>query len=111
MSRVDFFQFRSVSVSISIILHAGLFFRSYSGNLPGLCFSGEHEKDELKEVLEEVAEPGVVHTCDQENEDGDDSSSEASSAAPYFSRHFRSRCKLARYFKCCSSNLSLGGFL
>ena len=30
------FQFRSVSVSISIILHAGLFFRSYSGNLPAM---------------------------------------------------------------------------
>ena len=33
-----FFQFRSVSVSISIIWHAGLFFRSYSGNLPALFF-------------------------------------------------------------------------
>ena len=31
-----FFQFRSVSVSISIIWHAGLFFRSYSGNLPAM---------------------------------------------------------------------------
>ena len=30
------FQFRSVSVSISIIWHAGLFFRSYSGNLPAM---------------------------------------------------------------------------
>ena len=33
-----FFQFRSVSVSISIIWHAGLFFRSYSGNLPAMFF-------------------------------------------------------------------------
>ena len=31
-----FFQFRSLSVSISIIWHAGLFFRSYSGNLPAM---------------------------------------------------------------------------
>ena len=37
LSGVDFFfQFRSVSVSISIIWHAGLFFRSYSGNLPAM---------------------------------------------------------------------------
>ena len=33
-----FFQFRSVSVSISIIRHAGLFFRSYSGNLPAMLY-------------------------------------------------------------------------
>ena len=31
-----FFQFRSVSVSISIIWYAGLFFRSYSGNVPAM---------------------------------------------------------------------------
>ena len=35
LSDVDFFfQFRSVS--ISIIRHASLFFRSYSGNLPAI---------------------------------------------------------------------------
>ena len=41
-SGVDFFfPFRSVSVSISIIRHAGLFFRSYSGNLPAMfVFTG-----------------------------------------------------------------------
>ena len=38
LSGVDF-QFRSVSVSISIICHAGLFFRSYSGNLPAMFFN------------------------------------------------------------------------
>ena len=36
-----FFQFRSVSVSISIIWHAGLFFRSYSGNMPAMLFTIE----------------------------------------------------------------------
>ena len=34
--RCLFFQFRFVSVSISIIWHADLFFRSYSGNLPAM---------------------------------------------------------------------------
>ena len=37
LSGVDFFfQFISVPVSISIIWHAGLFFRSYSGNPPAM---------------------------------------------------------------------------
>ena len=34
--RQFFFQFRSLSVSISIIWQACLFFRSYSGNLPAM---------------------------------------------------------------------------
>ena len=38
LSGVIFFQFISVSVSISIIWHAGLFFRCYSGNLPAMFY-------------------------------------------------------------------------
>ena len=40
--RRQFFLFRSVSVSISIIWHAGLFFRSYSGNLPAMFIILRH---------------------------------------------------------------------
>ena len=36
-SIVLFFQFRSVSVSISIIRHSSLFFCSYSGNRSAVC--------------------------------------------------------------------------
>ena len=36
LSGVDFFYFRYAAVSISIIMRASLFFRSYSGNLPSM---------------------------------------------------------------------------
>ena len=39
LSASIFFQFRSVSVSISIKWHAGLFFCSYSGKLPAMFFT------------------------------------------------------------------------
>ena len=60
-----FFQFRSVSVSISIIWHAGLFFRSYSGNLPAMfkrlgtflsgLFCTNHPENESKSFFSRYA--------------------------------------------------------
>ena len=52
-SGVDFL-FRSVSVSISIIWQAGLFFRSYSGNLPAML--NINNLNTLSRVLKSVVE-------------------------------------------------------